>query len=327
MAPETEVNVLSAFRSDVQTIRYSELASSSIIIFDHLLTLDQEYDLIWSSPWSIGKCLFLFNRYYTLITMIFNNYALFSPNISDYFCLHWYRWQGWTGVISFVVAELILQLRLYALYFLDKRILVFMATTSLIAAAASAAVMGSVLSKIKATAHMFPDHPFCVATGISNHFYAFWIPMLVSESVLCGLALARFAQTHRRGSTLFQTGKRLVESLIRDSVFYFVVMFATYLANAIVFIVGNATEVEIPVGFSVALSCVLGNRLCLNVRGMIRREQSVPSSEYEDEYEDQSWLPEEMQETPVYSIEAGSHLSDVELRELRAIRPDQAATV
>lgn len=47
--------------------------------------------------------------------------------------------------------------------------------------------------------------------------------MLVSESVLCGLAVFRFLQNSHSGSTLFQTGRRLVENLIRDSVFYFVV--------------------------------------------------------------------------------------------------------
>lgn len=141
----------------------------------------------------------------------------------------------------------ILQLRLYALYLLDKRVLIFMAMSSLLATASSAAVMGSVLSKITgndhlfshlfifslaqyipfdycaATAHPFPGYRFCVAYGISDYSYAFWIPMLASESVFCGLAVFRFMQNWRSSSTLFQTGKHLLESLIRDSVFYFLV--------------------------------------------------------------------------------------------------------
>ena len=36
-------------------------------------------------------------------------------------------------------------------------------------------------------------------------------------------------------------------------------------------------EVEIPVGFAVVLSSVMGNRLCLNVRGMLRQDHDVPS--------------------------------------------------
>jgi len=307
--------LLRSFIGDVQTIRYSELASSTVIIYDHLITLDQEYNLIWTSPWSRGKCLFLLNRYYTLITVVFNNYALFSPEITDSFCLRWYRWQGWTGVISFVIAELILQLRLYALYLLDKRVLILMAASSLLAVAASAGVMGSVLARITATSHPFSGYHFCIADNISDHFYAFWIPMLVSESVLCGLAVFRFFQNCHRGSTVFQTGRRLVENLIRDSVFYFVVMFATYLANTILFVVGTATKVEIPIGFAVALSCVLGNRLCLNVRGMIRGEEPMPSTS--DPYP-----PPSSDEVPVSNVEGGGQLSLEEATELRVMRPE-----
>lgn len=205
-------------------------------------------------------------------------------------------------MISFLIAELILQLRLYALYLLDKRVLIFMAMSSLLATASSAAVMGSVLSKITATAHPFPGYRFCVAYGISDYSYAFWIPMLASESVFCGLAVFRFMQNWRSSSTLFQTGKHLLESLIRDSVFYFLVMFATYLTNAIVFIVGTSSEIEIPIGFAVALSCVMGNRLCLNVRGMIRDNRDIPTlSEVQ--------APPSIGAMPVWHVDGVSELS------------------
>ncbi|KAF4616659.1 hypothetical protein D9613_008345 [Agrocybe pediades] len=44
---------------DIQVTRYAQLASSSIIVFDHLITLDEEINLIWKSSWSMGKILFL----------------------------------------------------------------------------------------------------------------------------------------------------------------------------------------------------------------------------------------------------------------------------
>lgn len=46
--------------------------------------------------------------------------------------------------------------------------------------------------------------------------------MLVSESVLCALALYRGVQNTRRGATIFQTGRKLVATLIRDAVIYFI---------------------------------------------------------------------------------------------------------
>ncbi|PCH37028.1 hypothetical protein WOLCODRAFT_167265 [Wolfiporia cocos MD-104 SS10] len=327
MALDTPLSsgLLFTFLKDVHNIRYSELASSTIIIFDHLLTLDQEYELIWTSPWSLGKCLFLVNRYYTLITVIFNNYVLFSSPQSDTVSLNWYRWQGWTGVISFVIAELLLQLRLYALYFSDIKIVYFMVTCSLVASATSAGVMGTVLSKISATAHLIPGAPsFCSVSGIPKGFYAFWIPMLFSESVLCGLAVLRFLQQYRSRATFYQSGKHLVQELIRDSVFYFIVMFTVYLVNTLVFVLGTTAEVEIPIGFAVAFSCVMGNRLCLNVRGMIRRERGIVSTSQSSVI-----IPDLDSEdvSAVHTVEAGSHLSDIQLTELRRMRPGRLSTV
>ncbi|KAL7284254.1 hypothetical protein PYCCODRAFT_1430119 [Trametes coccinea BRFM310] len=272
--PFAEALLLEALPT-IEKTRYAELASTVIILFDHIITLDQEINLIWRSQFSLGKVLFLVNRYYALCVVLFNNYALFNTNnLTDSFCLSWFKWQGWTGVITFVIAELILQLRLYALYFRDKRILALMATVCLGAAASSAYVMAHALSHISSVAVKLPHtgSTVCMPSGLPGNFFALWIPMLVSESVLCGLALYRGFKSFMPGSNVFQNGKRIIEILVRDSLSYFVIIFATYLVNAILFVTRPDSEVEIPIGFAVALSVVMSNRLCLNVRGYIRTE-------------------------------------------------------
>ena len=40
----------------------------------------------------------------------------------------------------------------------------------------------------------------------------------------------------------------------------------------------QSSEVEIPIGFAVALSCVMSSRLCLNVRGFILDDADIPAS-------------------------------------------------
>ncbi|TFK93430.1 hypothetical protein K466DRAFT_581027 [Polyporus arcularius HHB13444] len=279
MANAIEQAILLELLPTITKIRYAELASTVIILLDHVLTLDQE-----PARWSLGKGLFLLNRYYALVicgTVLFNHNTL-TDEVSSY-CLHWFRWQGCTGVITFIVAELFLQLRLYALYFRDKRILACISLVCLGAALGSAYVMGHALSLIVAYAVKLPEGTtVCVPLGLPDNFYAFWIPMLISESVLCGFALFRGFKSHRPADNVLKTGRRIIEVLVRDSASYFVVIFATYLTNAIIFLTRPDAEVEIPIGFAVALSCVLSNRLCLNVRGYIRdgsETLSVPHPE------------------------------------------------
>ncbi|EIN05812.1 hypothetical protein PUNSTDRAFT_137297 [Punctularia strigosozonata HHB-11173 SS5] len=283
--------VASAVRN-VQMVRYSELASSAIIVFDFVLTFGEEVDLVWTGAWSLGKALFFANRYYTLCTVAFNNYILFSDALSPGLCAVWLHWQGWTGLIAVMLAEMILLLRLYALYHLDKRVLGLMLAAFALATAASATIMGAVLSRATAIVVTLPTTPramqTCAPAGVSPRFYTFWIPIIVFEALLCVLALGRGLHAYHVAhpplppplgakaeagaggrSRWWESGTKLVDVLVRDSVVYFVVMFATYLTNAMVWFLGSESALEVPIGFSVAFASVLGNRLCLSVRSLI----------------------------------------------------------
>lgn len=165
-----------------------------------------------------------------------------------------------------MIAESILQGRLYALYYFNKKILYVMITLFVCAVALSATVMGSVLSGITAVAHPLPGLTFCVAHGVPSYFYTFWIPMLAFEMVLCSLALYKGFQALVFDGSVYHSGRHLVNVLVRDSVSYFLVMFATYLTNLLFWILAPEQLLEIPIGFSVALSTVMGSRLILNIR-------------------------------------------------------------
>lgn len=258
---------------DIQSSRYAALASSCVIFFDYFLTLEDEVEYIWNAPWTPGKTLFIINRYYTLLSAVFNNYGLLSPYINDTFCLHWIRWQGYTGLISAMLAQMILQMRLYALYCMDRRIIICVTLFFIACSAASAAVMTDILAHVSVSSEFIPSFKFCTPHGINNHLYAFWIPILCSESLLCFMALYRGFTTLKeegdlpRGDIFLQlAGRRLVRMLIQDSVLYFLATFATYFTNLIMFIAAPITLIEIPIGFSVSIASVLASRLILHIR-------------------------------------------------------------
>lgn len=259
------------------TTRYSELASSVIIIYDHLVTLDQEVELIWKSGWSFGKLLFLLNRYYTLFAVVFNNYVLFSNELTRELCVSWFRWQGVSGIIAFTLSELILQLRLYALYGLNKKVMALMGTVFAAAFVSSATIMGLALSRIEVTVLTLFDYSFCAPLNLAQitYFYAFWIPIIICESLLCALVLARALNGWKRKSTLLAAGRELVAVLVRDSVVYFLVLFAVYLTNTVIFVGGDVIKTEAAVNYAVSMSCVMGSRLCLNVRGVVWHDDEI----------------------------------------------------
>ncbi|TDL17918.1 hypothetical protein BD410DRAFT_793793 [Rickenella mellea] len=281
---------------DIQRSRYSEVASSTIIVFEHgkpsdfgnvncvhraldhlAITFDEEIEYIWKRPWSVGKVLFILNRYYGLFTVGFNNYALFGGSFSNGFCTRWFRWQGWTGIAMFALAEVILMLRIYALYQRSQKILILLIVSFSSMLIAATTIMGNVLQHISAaSSHILPGIPICLPIGAPSHFYAFWIPILIMETLLCVLACYRGYKSYMVQASTQNRGRRILEILVRDSILYFLVMFATYFTSTMIFVTGSVAVLEIPIGFAVAMSCVMGNRLLLNLRSTLSAESSSP---------------------------------------------------
>lgn len=261
--------ILQVYRH-VEFTRYAHLASSSIIVYDHIVTLGPEVDLIWAAPWSNGKMLFILNRYYSLATVLLDLYGFFSAAITPSFCLRFFQWQGWTGLVAAMLAQLILQMRIYAMYSLNKAVLVFMVASFLASTLTSAWIMFTALASIETRTINVPLGKFCMADGIPQNFYTFWIPLIAFEAVLCILALIRGLDAVRTGGSLFRAGRLLVRILIRDSVLYFLVIGATYTACLLIWLAAPITLFEVPIGFSIAMSCVVANRIILNVREINR---------------------------------------------------------
>ncbi|KAF9560656.1 hypothetical protein CPC08DRAFT_818130 [Agrocybe pediades] len=67
---------------NVQSSRYAHLAAGSMIVYDQLITFDQEVNLIWRESFSIGKVLFLMIRYYALAVTAFDFYGQYDSPTS-----------------------------------------------------------------------------------------------------------------------------------------------------------------------------------------------------------------------------------------------------
>ncbi|TCD67435.1 hypothetical protein EIP91_012407 [Steccherinum ochraceum] len=261
------LHVFDSAVDDVHTIRYFSLAASIVVFYDLAITWDQEVELIWTAPWSLGKGLYFMYCLLLISTTIVDRYLCLTDTRR---CLHWFRWQGATGIITVAVTEAILSLRLYALWALDRRILATVLSCLLVSLTTAAALVANGMAKISASSHTIPGLPFCTRTVPPDSFFHFWIPILFSESVLFVLAIVKGVQTYKKmlGSLNRQP---LLKVLIRDSALYFLVVFATYLGSAIVFLTGSDTQMECVICFAVAMASVMGNRLCLNIRSLAER--------------------------------------------------------
>lgn len=110
--------------SNMQTIVYVKVACLSLLIFDTVITEDQEYQYIWRRKWSLVKALYLFIRYGTFLDTSIAVYERLGRNITD--CDRIMTFNSGFCVVGIALSEIILILRTYAIYGSSRRILAFL---------------------------------------------------------------------------------------------------------------------------------------------------------------------------------------------------------
>lgn len=63
----------------------SAVAYYAILVWDWIISLSKEYQLIWKTDWSVYKVLYVINRYWTLLALAFSLWA-YTANIDGATC-------------------------------------------------------------------------------------------------------------------------------------------------------------------------------------------------------------------------------------------------
>lgn len=106
---------------------YLVVASSVVMSYDWALTLGQEIELIWMQRWTHMTILYLSVRYCGILTFVVNILAsLPSVSLTDTGCATIFRVQTWANFIVLTMLDVIIIIRLYAMYQQSTKILVFL---------------------------------------------------------------------------------------------------------------------------------------------------------------------------------------------------------
>ncbi|XP_006455472.1 hypothetical protein AGABI2DRAFT_187790 [Agaricus bisporus var. bisporus H97] len=114
--------------SSVMIRQYTNIAALVLLIYDQILTWDKEVNRIWfSSDWVL-KIMFFLGRYWALAIQIINLVAT-HPYILEkqvMSCHKWFGFQTCAVVLLLLNLQLILKLRVYALYERSTKMAVFL---------------------------------------------------------------------------------------------------------------------------------------------------------------------------------------------------------
>ncbi|KAF8580457.1 hypothetical protein K439DRAFT_309532 [Ramaria rubella] len=234
-----------------------QTSNYALFVYDHLLTLPDEVDKIWSQPFSLATMLFYINRYITHCQFIILQVEFYETSWTISVCNRYVKFAGAATMCLVSVGELILILRVYALYLANRYVLVFLLSI----------LSGQII--VSAWAVHFgirvpqpPGFPGCVLTGSSKFFAAIWAAPLVTDSCIFLLTLWRTLKYRKAHGSRMST----MQIILRDGTMYFFVIFSANLMNTLIYFLAPEDLKAVGASFSQILTSIMISRLQLNLR-------------------------------------------------------------
>lgn len=242
---------------------YTVLVGNTILIYDHVATLQEEIAFIWRRPNALSAMLFLLNRYLALFVNISSLVIHFVP-LSDESCSKSGLYRQLSLVLQAVVVCLIMTIRTYALYGGSKRLLTWM--TIIMIALAIAVSVGS-LGHFSGIMTILPGIG-CYETytaEVAARLGLAWLAEMVFELLIFILIVYRICKTRGLLRLSLFTRSNVIDIIFHDGAIYFGVMTLINIPNILTYYSGSVNTRGSLATFTSSMSATLISRLVLNL--------------------------------------------------------------
>lgn len=274
---EAELSILFNDIRILQMERKFQLAATFVVLYDHVLCSQREVDLIWKRSKSLVSYLYLTTRYFGDAISIISAILFMSSTFSVDTCRILFHFQSYGPFVSVWATQIIMQLRIYAMYRKSKKILVFTGVFFVLEIAAICTVL--VLNfdhSLTYTNQPIPGLQMCATSTINESFTAIYVPVFCFELLLFILAISVVFKHMKNTHTI--AGKRIhstMATLLKyNTIYFFVEMAGCGIATAL-YLGLPSIYLEITNSALIATAIILGSRLVLGTRNFY----SDPSAE------------------------------------------------
>ncbi|KAI9573495.1 hypothetical protein HD554DRAFT_2056457 [Boletus coccyginus] len=238
-------------------------AGFAILIWDHLLTFDDEVELIWKRDKGLLVYLFLVNRYLTPLGFIVNLVAFLLPDWGTETCQHFVRYEGAMTVIGTQVAGFMMFLRIRALYYQTKIVIWGIILLFFIWLGINAWL----LANGEAVQHVPSVHSCTMIFKSSFSDIASasaWFPLLYDT---CIFALVLYKTKYRAG--------RIVRTLLSDGIAYYTLICMVNIVLTIMIVRAGDGVKNITAQLELLLTVAMMSRITLNLKKQALAEDII----------------------------------------------------
>ncbi|KAJ7767449.1 hypothetical protein DFH07DRAFT_1058509 [Mycena maculata] len=274
------------------TQNYVLCATSVLLVYELLVTFDEEVERVWSLKWRLPKLLFFLNRYITRALLLLQFIAGGYPGTSAHVCQIYAYWQVIPPRLAILAAQAVMVIRLWAIYNNSRPMLYLLVL--LFALEVTAVVACGTLATLATQGSSEPPPLNCGLDERSpllpQYASGTWIAPVCFELIILIITLVkvypslrfrylRKANCMKGLSIVMKDRNPTLNMLARDSIIYFTFIFTFTLANAIIYELDfQAYYHSLLLGPTSAISCIAVSRMIINIRSLPEPNFNGPST-------------------------------------------------
>ncbi|KAH7100877.1 hypothetical protein BKA62DRAFT_672422 [Auriculariales sp. MPI-PUGE-AT-0066] len=290
------------FLEITRDVRYFALAIAILVLYDHLITLDQEVELAcsWRSRkrLNVPNILYFINRYFIYLVLGVSTAMIFWPDPPDSFCIFAVRFSSLSGTVINAVSNASLILRQYAFWNRNKWIgwgLGILLLLSSINGVANG-VLGMLGAKptMKISLHGleylfleagFPSGCYMSSTKPSP-IWASFIGVMVFDTALFVVTVVQSWRLIREFGQSFRHPSPIIRHLLKTGTWYFLIVFCVTLVSFVTSVTSSSIlMLMIQSNILPAMTSLICSRMLLYIRADLAEAktphlQTKPTSEW-----------------------------------------------
>ncbi|KAF9007741.1 hypothetical protein BDZ89DRAFT_1168438 [Hymenopellis radicata] len=254
----------------LRLVTYFDVSATALYVFDYLLTLEQEVELIWGSEWTITKLLYLVTRYSPFVNAGVILWQQLTPNMSAENCVLVVKMDGWMATAGIMLAEVILTLRTWAIWNRHRFLTVCMPALFLVYSVVGFTVMGIFLSSLKFLILPLPDLKGCLVSAGNPIFRWDFIIIMIYEAVMLLLMVVKSYQQFREAREIGSS--RLLHVVLKDGIIYYLYLSVLNIMNVIVISILAPDLATLIAELERVIHGMLACRVITNIRAQLKKQ-------------------------------------------------------
>ncbi|KAF8532019.1 hypothetical protein JB92DRAFT_2846293 [Gautieria morchelliformis] len=252
-------------------------AATTLLLYEILITSGQEIRYVWLTSWTKINVLHVLTRYYALGFLLINAYATANANLSVEvisFCTPFNRLGVWGTLVYVPFVDLLIILRIYALYYDSKKVAVFLVALWIAEVISTLTFIGLQFSPFKTIPNPLPGIlPGCFLDSTLNMYTS---KVIQSGALVGAFQAIYFALTMYklviRVKSLGISMTPLLKVFFRDGAGYCLIIFAMFLLSVLLAATAPLQLQGIGQLWIMSIVGISAGRLVLNLRDVAADE-------------------------------------------------------